>query len=212
MAHRIHPLLVLVLLTAGCSTPKPLKEQPQQSGNETAGETTHSWELGHYKIRFAAGPTNPLPEGGLMSFSTYSVTYHEEEAALLSVVAGSAMDIEMLVDSPMLKLKDHFGVWASPSERWLLIREGVPSDCGSCVNFLLFERLEEELRVSYLQLPTWSPPVNPVNGAKMRPYSSEYPEILKITEDEIEYQFSNKLPQSMKIRDVPTKKSVTFPG
>jgi hypothetical protein len=72
--------------------------------------------------------------------------------------------------------------------------------------------LEEELRVSYLQLPTWSPPVNPVNGAKMRPYSSEYPEILKITEDEIEYQFSNKLPQSMKIRDVPTKKSVTFPG
>jgi hypothetical protein len=212
MAHRIHPLLLLVLLTAGCSTPKPPKEQPAQSENEMAGETTHSWELGHYKIRFAAGPTKPHPEGGLMSFSTYSVTYHEEGSALLSLVAGSAMDIEMLVDSPMLKLKDYFGIWTSPSERWLLIREDVPSDCGSCVNFVLFERFEEELRVSYLQLPTWLPPVKPGNGGRVPPYSSECPEILKITEDEIEYQFSNKLPQSIKIRDVPTKKSVTFPG
>ena len=212
MFHRNHTLLVFVLLLAGCSTPKPRSEEPTQSVSETVGETTHSWKLGHYQIRFAAGPTKPLAEGGQMSFSTYSVIYQKEGEVPLTEVASSAMDIDMLVHSPRLELTDHIGVWASPLERWLLIKEDVPNDCGPCANFVLFERLDEELKVTYPRLPTWQPPVKPIKGGAIPPIWSEYPEIIKITEDEIEFQFSNKLPQSIKIRDAPKKEGVTFPG
>ena len=212
MIHRIHKLLVLVILSAGCSTPKPPKEQPQLSGNETAGETTHSWRLGHYKIRFAAGPVRPFSEGGLKGFSTYEVFYEQEGQVTLTEVASSAMNIETLVYSPILKLTDYIGVWASPSERWLLIKEDVPNDCCPCANFVLIERFEEELKVSYLQMPTWQPPVKPIKGGGMPPIWHEDPEISRVSEDEIEFHFSDKKPQRIKIRDAPKKEGVTFPG
>lgn len=207
MSHSTHTLLLCMLLIVGCSTPQPASEQLTV---ETAGETTRNWQLGHFQVRFAAGPVKPRSEGGQKGFSSYSLLYQGD--LTLTEVADSAIDIEWLIDSSSTKLTDYIAVWASPSEKWLLIKEDVPSDCGPCANFVLIERLEEVLKVSYLKMPMWQPPVKPLPGGTMPLVWSEYPMILQITDEEIEYQFSNKKLQRIKIRDVPRKDGVTFPG
>jgi hypothetical protein len=205
--------LVLAILLAGCSTPESASKKsealPESQGE---GETTRTWQIGHYQVRFAAGPIKHLTEGGQRSFSTYAVLYQEEGQIAIPEVAGSAMNIDMLIDSPSLSLSDYIGVWASPSERWLLIKEDVPNDCAPCANFVMFERLEEEFKVFYLRMPTWQPSVKPLKGGMMPPVFAEDPTILKVTENEIEYHFSDKKRQRIKIRDVPRAEGVTFPG
>jgi hypothetical protein len=203
---------VLLLFLTGCASPKADIDQSAQPQAAETGETTRLWQVGNFRVRFAAGPVQQSSEGGPKGFSSYSVSYQKEGEPILLEIAGSAMNLDLLVHSPSENLSNLISVWTSPSERWLLIREEVPNDWAPCVNFVLIERIEDELKVSYLKMPTWLPPLNPIKAIGRPPVWSEYPEVITITEDEIEYQFSNKLPQRTRIRDVPTMKSVTFPG
>jgi hypothetical protein len=212
-SFKTQQLLYAVALLTGCAAPKPVSPQPSvEQVLQQTGETTHAWKMGRYQVRFAAGPIQYFREGGLKSFSTYSVLYQEEGRAAITEVAGSAMDIDILIHSPNLHIADCISVWTSPSEKWLLIKEDVPNDCGPCVNYILFERLAEEFKFSYLKLPTWQPPVKSLKGGVIPPVFAENPTILKLTDEEIEYHFSDKKPQRIKIRDAPKKEGVTFPG
>lgn len=99
-----------------------------------------------------------------------------------------------------------------PSEKWLLIKETVTNDCAPCVNFLLFERQEEGLKLSYLKMPTWQPPAKPLENGVLPPLFPEHASILKLSDEAVEFCFSDKKLQRILLRDIPRLPGPMFPG
>ena len=211
IALKTLPLCAVALLAECASAPLNISRSSDEPKNLPA-ITTQTWKVGRYQIRFAAGPVRLLPEGGQRGFSTYSVFYQEQDEAPMSEVAGSAIDIELLLEPPSLDLGNSIETWVSPSERWLMIKENVPNDCAPCANFLLFERQEAKLVFTYLEMPSWQPPPKVLKGGIMPPLFAEKPVILKLTEDEVEFCFSDKKVQRLKLQEVPLLPGPVFPG
>lgn len=113
----IHPqfrVLCALVMMIGCAGPKgggPASTDPESEANTT----TQTWRKGSYQVRFAAGPVRVLPDyRGQQGFSTYSVFYDEVDKPLHTEVAGSAMDVDVLVHSPDLNLSNYIEMWVTP--------------------------------------------------------------------------------------------------
>lgn len=205
-------LVVVAVSLSGCTSQQPLPQQPVvETESQKPGEVTQTWRLGRYRVRFAAGPHQFSPEGDEKSFSTYSIVHQVENEPPVRQVAGSALDIDVLIDSAKFKVDELIGLWASPSERLLLLAEDVPNDGRPCSNFILFEREGEELKFSYLKMPMRTRTVKPLKEGVLPLVFAEYPTILRLTDEKIEFQFSDKKHQHIKVRDIPHVNGLMFP-
>lgn len=204
--HFVIPALAIIL--SACTVSEKTAENP---GSLRAGPdslSTHTWHLGSYQVRFAAGPHQRMSDGATQSFSTYSVMYKKDGQAPVTEVALSGMDIENFVYDPGLKATDFAKVFVSPSEKYLLISEDVPNDGGPCSNFILFELVGEKFRTSYLKMPTQRPSAK--TGQLVMIYNTP-PSIRDITDEEIKFSHFGKKAESLPIQEIPKAAGVMLP-
>ena len=115
------------------------------------------------------------------------------------------MSIESFRSGYATKPNDYIKFHTSGSGKTLLIVEEVPNDCAPCKNWILVRGEEESLIYDYLDLP--SRQVKPTDDF------GEYPQITKVTENEICFRYSDGKNRTMAVKElVKPEKRPTFPG
>jgi hypothetical protein len=205
----IFVLSASLMLLCGCAV-SPTKADgapiPQRDGQ---APTTHEWRTGLFHVLFSAGPVEHLSDGNRRTFSTYQVRHQVEGEPATTAIAESAQDVEVFLHSPDNKFEEIIRVFSSASSRTLLIAEDVINDCCPCSNFILFKISGDEIKIAYLDMPTWTPAVP---AGMPRPIFPEYPNVRRITDEQVEFEFSNKESRRLEFRGIRKLSGVRFPG
>lgn len=183
-------------MVIGCAGPAP---EVVPVASVTA--TTASWKAGEYLVTFRAGPGNYEK-----SYSNYEISRKfESDDHSESVAAESALVLGMFSSGYLKKPDDHIELFTSSSGKTLLIVEDVPNDCSPCQSWILVRGMDGVLVCDYLNVPV-------LLDDKIDEYE-EYPQILRVTENEITYRFSNGKKGTAQVKDIVKKeKRPTFPG
>ncbi len=104
---------------------------------------------------------------------------------------------------------DYIELFCSPSGKQLLIAEVMPNDAGPCTNYILIVAEGDDLKVSYLDLPLWNPPSD--NLDKRAPIWSEFPKIKNLTDEKVEFSYSDKKLRKLNLHKIPRLEGLRFP-
>lgn len=201
--------LIIVMFLSSYTAPLHKADTTTKSPASYGGvPTTHTWQAGSYEVKFAAGPLDVHDDDGHKSHSTFAVTRFREGQAPITKVATSAINMGAF-EALTFTIPDVVKVFLSPSERYLLISEDVPNETGPCSNFLLFEVVGDELRSSYLKIPRWLPPLG--SHEVRPPIENDLPTILRLTDDQIEFNYAGKHSQSLRISAIPKASRESYP-
>lgn len=85
----------------------------------------------------------------------------------------------------------------------------MPNEAGPCTNYILILAEGDDLKVSYLDLPLWTPPSD--NFDKRAPIWSEFPKIKSLTDEKIVFSYSNKKLQELNLDKITRLEGLRFP-
>jgi hypothetical protein len=197
--------IACLLFMCSCTAPREsstkIEENPKSLEKAT---TTRNWELGGFKVQFAAGPLNL--QGKPVCYSTYAVSRADSGAYK---IITSLVHVDSFVGGGNLTPDDFIELFCSPSGNQLLIAEGMLNDAAPCTNYIHILAEGDELKVSYLDLPSWTPPSD--NLDKRAPIWSEFPKINNFTDEKIEFSYSNKKIQELFLDKIPRREGLIFP-
>jgi len=185
---------ILACLVSGCASPKAAPVV-----DSTA--TTAAWKSGEYTVSFRAGPGSYEK-----SYSHYEISRKfESDSYVSTVVAESPLMINSFRSGYYRKPEDNIQLFTSSSGKTLLIVEDVPNDCCPCRNWIIVRGVEGDLVYDYLNVPS--------REVKNSDDFEEHPQIIKVTENEITYRYSDGKRGSSLVKDIVKKeKRPTFPG
>lgn len=181
---------LIVGCTAPSSTPAPVV-------NSTS--STADWKNGEYTVSFRAGPGSYEK-----SFSSYDISRKfEKDDYPKSIAVESALLLTSFLGNS--KPGDLIKLFTSSTGKTLLIEEDIPNDCAPCRNWILVRGMEGDLIYDYLNVPSRPVPPEEIMG--------EFPQIIKVTENEVTFRYSDGKKDSVMVKDVTKKeKRPTFPG
>lgn len=194
-------LLLLCSCTTSRQNPAKPEEKPKPLEKAT---TTQNWELEGFKVRFAAGPLNF--QGKPECYSTYAVS--RDDSGAYKIIT-SLVHVDSFVGGGNLTPDDFIEIFCSPSGNQLLIAEEMLNDAAPCTNYILIQAEGDDLKVSHLDLPLWTPPSD--NFDKRAPIWSEFPKIKSLTDEKIVFSYSNKKLQELNLDKIPRLEGLRFP-